>query len=100
MSITRTWHVYGADGHRQRESFSPSEVYDLNKCSFPRPIILAVNNADKTGTFAYSEVVITAPTAEACERELWGQLSDGLFENCRIGSVVEVIAGAECPREE
>lgn len=28
MAVARTWRVWGANGHRQRESFEPSYKYD------------------------------------------------------------------------
>lgn len=28
--VTRTWKVYGTEGHRQRESFFPSYQYDFS----------------------------------------------------------------------
>ena len=87
--ITRTWKVYGANGHRQGESFNKSYVYDFsNKEDGTR--IIEVQNADKTGTNDYSIVKITRDTAEECEKEFWGQVSDGIFENCRVGEIVEM----------
>ena len=85
--VTRAWEVYGADGHRQRESFSPSYVYDFSTSDRTR--IIAVHNSDKTGTNDYSLVIITMDTAEDCEREFEGQLYDGIFENSAFGRVVE-----------
>lgn len=92
MAVTRTWRVYGRDGHRQKESFRPSYVYDFTDSYYHRgeTMVIDVKNSDKTGTNDYTEVSITADTAEACERELWGQISDGIFENSRVGKVEEV----------
>lgn len=87
--MTRTWKVYGANGHRQRESFGKSYRYDFSKDGETR--IIEVENSDKTGTNEYSIVRITRDTYEECERELLGQLSDGIFENSRIGKVEEVM---------
>jgi hypothetical protein len=81
----RTWKVWGQDGHRQRESFAPS--WDFETESGAK---VSVYNADATGTHAYSIVRITASTAEQCETELLGQLSDGVFENSRTGKVEEL----------
>lgn len=81
----RTWRVYGEDGHRQRESFAPS--WSKKTISGAK---VSIFNADATGTHAYSIVRITAPTAEQCEAELLGQLSDGVFENSRTGKVEEL----------
>ena len=89
MAITRTWKVYGADGHRQRESFGSSVKLDWsNKEDGVR--IFEVDNFDTTGTHDYSLVRITRNTWEECEEELAGQFSDGYFENARVGRVVEV----------
>lgn len=87
--VTRAWKVYGSPGHRQRESFAPSYVYDFSKEGDIR--ILEVLNSDKTHTNDYSIIRITRNTAEECESELYGQLSDGIFENSRVGSVEEVL---------
>lgn len=86
--VTRTWKVYGAEGHRQRESFYSSHRFDSTSGSDVR--IVEVENCDKTGTNEYSLVRITRNTAEECEEELDGQISDGIFENSRVGLVVEV----------
>ena len=77
--------MYGADGHRQRTSFSPS-------CSFGRDgWHIDERNSDLTGTNAYTEMVITAESADGCIDCLNGQLSDGAFENSRYGKVTEII---------
>ncbi|MBD5554869.1 MAG: hypothetical protein HDQ95_05845 [Roseburia sp.] len=88
MAVTRAWKVYGAEGHRQRESFNPSYTYDWTDGDNVRKI--EVENSDKTGTNDYSIIRITRNTAEECERELDGQISDGIFENSRVGEVVEI----------
>lgn len=86
---TRSWKVYGRDGHRQRESFFESYKYDFsNEEDGVR--IIEVENSDKTGTNEYSIVRITRNTAKECGEELDGQLSDGIFENSRTGDVVEI----------
>lgn len=87
MAVTRTWKVYGADGHRQRESFNNSYKYDFSTENNTR--IIEVLNADTTGTNDYSIVKITRNTPGECEREFRGQLTDGIFENSRVGNVVE-----------
>ena len=86
--ITRTWKVYGAEGHRQRESFNKSYKYDFSKENDVR--IIEVENSDKTGTNDYSVVKITRNTSEECQTELDGQISDGIFENSRVGIVEEI----------
>lgn len=92
MEVTRTWKVYGADGHRQKASFAPSAAYDWSSEGDVRKVVL--KNADMTGTNEYVIIRITRNTAEQCERELDGQISDGFFENCVVGKVIEVLEEA------
>lgn len=87
--ITRAWRVYGEEGHRQRESFSPSYKYDFSSDRDGMRII-EVFNSDMTGTNEYSVIRITRNTAKECEDEFFGQLYDGIFEDCRTGKYVEV----------
>ena len=88
--VTRAWRVYGAEGHRQRESFFPSYKHDFtSKKEGVR--IIEVLNSDKTGTNEYSVIQITRDTDEECEKEFFGQLYDGIFENSRTGRYVEVV---------
>lgn len=91
--VTRIWKVYGAEGHRQRESFAPSQAYDWSTEGDAR--IVCVHNADQTNTNEYSVIAITRNTAEECESELWGQVYDGIFENSRVGRVEECGNGME-----
>lgn len=87
--IKRSWKVYGVNGHRQRESFFKSIIDDFsNERDGVR--IIETENADKTGTNEYTIVRITRNTAQECEEELWGQISDGIFENSRTGKVEEI----------
>lgn len=89
--VTRTWKVYGADGHRQGETFNASFVYDFsNQWGRKGVCLIEVDNADKTGTNDYAVVKITCDNAEACSRELFGQITDGIFENYRTGAIVEI----------
>ena len=86
---TRSWIVYGLEGHRQRESFCDSYINDFsNEKDGVR--IIEVLNYDKTGTHEYSIIRITRNTEEECESDFWGQLSDGVFENSRVGKIVEI----------
>ena len=87
--VTKAWKVYGREGHRQRESFSPSYTYDFSKPNNTR--IITVQNSDKTGTNDYSIVIITRNTEEECNDEMVGQLFDGIFENSAVGDVVEIM---------
>lgn len=86
--VTRSWKVYGFDGHRQRESFCRSYTYDFSEEGDCR--IIRVENSDKTGTNKYTIVRITRNSFTECEDELEGQLSDGIFENSRVGYVEEI----------
>lgn len=88
MAMTKSWKIYGMDGHRQRESFNKSRKYDFSENETVR--IIEVENSDKTGTNDYSIIRITRNSSEECEEELHGQLSDGIFENSRVGKVVEI----------
>lgn len=83
--ITRTWKVYGQEGHRQRESFCLSRKYEDEDGSS-----IEVENSDITGTNEYSIVRITKNTADECLDELYGQISDGIFENSRVGIIEEI----------
>mgnify|MGYP004628132059 CR=1 FL=1 len=87
--VTRTWRVYGMEGHRQRETFFPSYKYDFSNDPDGTRII-EVDNFDKTGTHDYSVVRITRDTAKLCDAELNGQISDGIFEISRVGQILEV----------
>ena len=88
QTVTRAWKVYGWYGHRQKVSFQPSFTDDLSKECDTR--IIAVENADKTGTNEYTVIRITRNTAEECIEELIGQLYDGIFENVRFGEIEEI----------
>ena len=55
MTITRTWKIFGAPGHRQKESFYPSVKYDWSDKNFGTRIV-EIKNSDKTGTNDYSLV--------------------------------------------
>lgn len=90
MAVTRTWRVYGSLGHRQRESFKESYSYDFTG-KYGRGLCrIDVENSDKTGTNDYTVIRITTDSAEECQRELDGQVSDGIFENSRTGEIVEI----------
>lgn len=86
--VTRTWKVYGKGGHRQRESFNASYTHDFSEKGSTR--IIEVENFDKTGTHKYSIIRITRDTAEECLHELYGQISDGIFENSATGEIEEL----------
>ena len=85
----KIWTVYGAEGHRQRESFNKSYEYDFTKGDNIR--IIKVLNSDVTGTNEYSIVKIIRNTEKECYEEFFGQLSDGIFENSRVGKIEEIM---------
>lgn len=87
--FTKAWKVYGADGHRQRESFNESYRYDFS-CEEDGTRIIEVLNSDKTGTNDYSIIKITRDSLGQCIDEFWGQLYDGVFENSRTGRIEEI----------
>lgn len=91
MAITKTFKVYGRDGHRIKESFNKSYTYDFSN-DIDGTRIISVMNADITGTNEYCIVKIIRDTATDCYKELDGQITDGIFENQRTGHVEEVNA--------
>lgn len=86
--MKRSWKVYGASGHTQRESYNESYKYDFSTPDETR--IIEVENFDKTGTHDYSIIRITRDSFEECEEELDGQITDGVFENSRTGRIEEI----------
>lgn len=86
--VTKAWKIYGSASHRQRESFNDSYKHDFSKENNIR--IIEVENCDKTKTNGYSIVKITRNTLEECLEELNGQISDGIFENSRVGKIEEL----------
>ena len=89
MSVTKTWKVYGKEGHRQRMSFCSSVYWDWSNEKDGTRIFEAINY-DKTGTNEYTIIKITRNTSEECDREMEGQISDGYFENCYTGEIIEI----------
>ena len=88
----KTWKVYGAEGHRQRESFFESYTHDFSDDKVGTRII-TVENSDVTGTDMYSLISIIRNTEAECDEELDGQISDGIFENSIVGAVVCIFSG-------
>lgn len=86
---TRIWKVYGFwDISPQEEAYSKSFKYDWSDDGKIR--ILEVLNSDKTGTTDYAVVKVTRNTADECEKEICGQVWDGIFENFKTGSAIEI----------
>ena len=83
--------VYGAEGHRQRESFAPSTEIRWREITKPEAwdgvIITRIKNSDQTGTNEYSIIEIIAETEQDAIKEMHGQISDGAFENSRVGRI-------------
>ena len=86
--MTKTFKIYGADGHRQAASFGKSFLWDFSEDGRKR--IILCQNADMTNTNAYSLLTIVRNTEKECYEELKGQLSDGIFENCKTGRIIEI----------
>lgn len=83
---TITFRVYGMDGHRQRASFGESEFWDFsNDTDGIRKIDILREDETRTNDYVY--VRITRKTEDLVNKELQGQLSDGIFENCRYGKI-------------
>lgn len=95
--MTKTYRITGMNGHRMRYSFSPSRSFDWSDCPYARPVQMHVSCSDETGTNDYIDVTITAPDESMIIHELWGQLSDGLFEDCRWGKVLDAETGEDAP---
>lgn len=84
--FTKVWKIYGADGHRQAQSFGTSEKLDLsNEADGVR--VIEIGREDVTDTNDYVIIRITRNTEAECDAELNGQIDDGIFENCRVGAV-------------
>lgn len=80
--------IYGAAGHRQRESFSKSSAIKKPDGNF-----LFCLNSDLTGTNEYSVLIMThekSVSDTVVYDDLEGQLSDGIFENSRTGLVMRI----------
>lgn len=88
--VAKAFKVYGIDGHRQKMSFSESMYFAI-----PRERKVYVFNSDLTGTNEYSIVFILRKTESEIYDELFGQISDGFFENCRVGKIAEMYNGKE-----
>lgn len=86
-SFRKEWKVYGADGHRQRESFADSFSFiTLNDA------LIMIGNYDMTGSHEYTQVVIIAKNEKLCDGEFEAQITDGVFENSRTGKIEVVKA--------
>ena len=88
IGFRKEWKVYGADGHRQRESFADSFSFNtMNGAS------IMIRNYDMTDTHEYTTVIVLAKNERLCDEEFEVQLTDGVFENSRTGKIEVVKAG-------
>lgn len=92
MKTTRTFRIHGAAGHRQAVSFQRSFDLDLSEAP-ARPCRIHCACSDETGTNAFVDLTITGRNEAEVADELLGQISDGIFENCRVGEVELLIEG-------
>lgn len=84
-TVTKSFKIYGRDGHRQRESFCESVNHDFSEGENIR--IIKIMNSDVTGTNYYTILSITRNTESEVYAELFSQISDGIFENSAVGDV-------------
>lgn len=80
--MIKAYKIFGAEGHRQKQSFNASRQF----VTFSG-IKTTVLNADYTGTNEYSVLIVEAADEFACDEAMNGQFSDGLFENSKTGKV-------------
>ena len=84
--------VYGLEGHRQRASFGHSSFYDFGKKGFlTRKVNVLKEDVNKTNDYAI--MICDCDTRRDACNEASGQLSDGAFENCRVGKCETVFYG-------
>ena len=84
--------VYGQEGHRQRASFGHSSFYDFGKKGFEtRKVNVLKEDVNKTNE--YDIMICDCDTRRDVCHEASGQLSDGAFENCRVGKRETVFLG-------
>lgn len=86
--FTKMYKIYGRDGHRISESFHKSRDYEYSASEKMSQIRVINGNITRHHNFIY--VIVTADSPSECEHNMWGQLSDGIFENMRFGKVVEI----------
>lgn len=98
--MKKTFRIYGSEGHRLKESFCPSYAFTTRRGTAIIDIIVA--NSDITGTNDYSVIFIAmadfGSESEIEQRilcELRGQIEDGVFENSKVGKVVDNETGEQ-----
>ena len=84
--------AYGQKGHRQRASFGSSSFCDFGEKGFlTRKVNVLKEDINKTNDYAI--MVCDCDTSRDACREARGQLSGGVFENCRVGLCETVFYG-------
>lgn len=86
--MIKSFKVYGADGHRQKQSFGKTEHFDFSTETELRKISIIRSDITKTNDYAIIEIEMASE--KEIMAELDGQLSDGFFENVRTGKIEEV----------
>lgn len=81
--IRVTFRVFGKEGHRQRASFGRSFEFSTSDGAHIECLC-----EDRTYTNRFAEIVITANSFTRCAVELNAQLSDGIFESCKVGKII------------
>lgn len=83
--MKKSYKIYGVNGHRQKVSFiSSTNFIDGHGAK------IELMTADKINTHDFVIMNIEANTAEQIDAAFLGQLSDGIFENARIGRIEEI----------
>lgn len=84
--LEKKWKIYGIEGHRQSASFGKSR----KNVKTWGGVYFDLLNSDITGTNDYTILIVRAETEKLCRAELYAQISDGIFENCRVGKIEEI----------
>ena len=80
------YRVWGVEGHRQRASFGKSVLLETADA------IVFVACADVTGTNDFCGLTVFSFSGTP-DKTVEGQITDGVFENCRVGRVEKMIDG-------
>lgn len=83
--VTKVWLVY-AKKEPKNESYKFDFSNDDNGVR-----IIEVLNSDRTGCDEFSILKITRNSEEECIQELYGQESDGIWENDELQREVEIV---------
>lgn len=80
--MTRKWKFERIDGNPVE---TIEQHLDFSGGDYPRNVTVDVNIIGGAAVMA-----VTADTVEECEREYFGQVNDGIFENVNYDKVTEV----------